>query len=46
MSQTILLCTGALEVGLAAGWALHSFERFLYEGRLMVLSMVHALGVR
>jgi hypothetical protein len=34
------------EVGLAAGYALHAAELHLYEARFMVLSMLHAMGVR
>jgi hypothetical protein len=46
VSETILLCTGVLEVGLAAGYALHAAEQLSVRGARMVLSMLDAMGVR
>ena len=43
MSETILLSTLALEIGLAAGYALAWRDRFIREGRAMVMGMLEAL---
>ena len=43
MSETILLSTLALEIGLAAGYALAWCDRFIREGRAMVLGMLQAV---
>jgi hypothetical protein len=43
VSETILLCTLALEIGLAAGYALAWRDRFIREGRAMVMGMLNAV---
>jgi hypothetical protein len=43
VSETILLCTLALEIGLAAGYALAWRDRFIREGRAMYLGMLQAV---
>ena len=43
MSETILLSTLALEIGLAAGYALAWRDRFIREGRAMFMAMVQAI---
>jgi hypothetical protein len=43
MSDTILWATLTLEIGLAAGYALAWWERFIGEGRAMVLGMLQAV---
>jgi hypothetical protein len=44
MNTTILLATLTLEIGLAAGYALAWWDRFIQEGRAMYQGMLQALG--
>jgi hypothetical protein len=46
MNSTILLLTMFLEIGLAAGYALAWWERFIGEGRAMVMGMLQAVAGR
>jgi hypothetical protein len=46
MSDTILWATLTLEIGLAAGYALAWRDRFIREGRAMVLGMLQAVAGR
>ena len=43
MNDTILLCTLTAEIALAAGYALAWRDRFVREGRAMVMGMLEAL---
>jgi hypothetical protein len=46
MNTTILLATLTLEIGLAAGYALAWWERFIQEGRAMYQAMARAISNR
>ena len=43
MNDTILLCTLTAEIALAAGYALAWRDRFIREGRVMVMGMLQAV---
>lgn len=44
IDTTILLCTLTAEVFLPLGYVLRSWEKFLEEGRLVVLAMLDMMG--
>jgi hypothetical protein len=46
VNDTILLCTLTAEIALAVGYALAWWERFIGEGRAMVMGMLQAVMPR
>lgn len=44
MSEAILLATAAIDAGIALGWGACALQRWLHDGRRMVLSFCNALA--
>lgn len=42
MNDTIALCTLAMEAGIALAWLVEAVQRYIHDGRVMVLSFIDA----